>query len=259
MNDLTTKNEHDHAASDAVEAEPFVDDIIELNSTEDLTVVKPHADIHLAPVASQRLLIRYLLLPGIFLTTAFLGGLRVSSIDGSLMFLRPSLMHLIFAIALSVLFIRGGLIIPNGWLSEHFPLMKNVANASILLTLYAACVQIFNSLIPEQGLPFWVISFCFLWTLWNNLFADFDSKRLLRSLGGLFAIAFVSKYILLANLTAPADKSWLRSIIESPAQSTLTWLLELPRFAPATGYLQFFAIMLLFAGLFLTPRSTDDQ
>ena len=37
--------------------------------------------------------------------------------------------------------------------------VKNVANACILLTLFFASAQIFNSLLPEKGLPFWVFGF----------------------------------------------------------------------------------------------------
>ena len=44
----------------------------------------------------------------------------------------------------------------------------------------------------------------------------------------LFAFAFVTKYVVLANLTAPAGDGWLRSMIENPAKETVTWLLELP-------------------------------
>jgi hypothetical protein len=135
-------------------------------------------------------------------------------------------------------------------------MLKNTANAAVLLTLFAATTQLFNSLLPEQGLPFWIVAFCFFWTLWNNLFADFDTKKLLRSLGGLFGLAFVVKYLVLANLTAPTSEGWLRGLIENPTKETFTWLLDLPRFSPGTGYLQFFAAALYLFGLFLLPAST---
>jgi hypothetical protein len=198
----------------------------------------------------------YIFLPVVFLTVALLGGLRLSGADGSFIFIRPALVCLVFAVALLVLVVRAELIRLDGWFGEEMPTLKNAANAMVLLSLFAATTQIFNSLIPEQGLPFWIIAFCFFWTLWNNLFADFDTRKLLRSLGGLFAIAFAAKYMLLANLTAPAGESWLRSMIENPAQEAFTWLLDLPRFSPATGYIQFFAGILYLFGLYLVPRST---
>ncbi|MBA2378056.1 MAG: hypothetical protein H0V76_00610 [Blastocatellia bacterium] len=213
----------------------------------------------LKTTSHQRHYVRYFLLPIIFLTVTLLGGLRISGVDGSLIFLKPALLCLIFASILLALFFRGGMINLSGWIDESLSTIKNVANGTILLTLFAASTQLFNSLIPEQGMPFWVVAFCFFWTLWNNLFADLDPVKLLRSLGGLFGLAFVAKYLVLANLTAPVGQSWLRAIIENPAQQTFTWLLDLPQFAAATGYIQFFAVMLYLLGLYLLPATTRDQ
>jgi hypothetical protein len=106
-------------------------------------------------------------------------------------------------------------------------------------------------LLPERGLPLWIIGFCFFWTLWNNLFADFDTKRLIKSLGGLFGLAFVVKYLILANLAAPASESWWQGIIQNPTQEAFTWLLDLPKFAAGTGYIQFFTLGFYLIGLFL--------
>lgn len=201
----------------------------------------------------------YIYLPFIFLTVTLLGGLRFSGGDSSFIFIAPALICLVFALILLILFFRARLISIDGWFTEEFSTLKNLANGSVVLTLFAASAQIFNSLLPERGLPFWVVAFCFFWILWNNLFADFDTKKLLRSLGALFGLAFVAKYMLLANLTAPAERSWLRSLFENPAQEALTWLLDLPRFSPVTGYVQFFAVSLFFLGLFLMPSSTLNK
>ncbi len=206
--------------------------------------------------ARQRHLRLYLLVPFIFLTVTLLGGLRLASPDNSFVFLKPALLCLIFALVLLVLFVRGGLIALDEWVNEEFPLLTNIANSIVLLTLFAGSAQIFSSVIPEQGLPFWVVAFCFLWTLWNNLFADFDNKTLLRSIVALFGFAFVAKYLILANLTAPASESWLRGLIENPAQEAFTWILALPKYSAGTGYLQFFAVLFYFLGLLLLPRST---
>ncbi|MEJ7846891.1 MAG: hypothetical protein WKF92_02255 [Pyrinomonadaceae bacterium] len=208
---------------------------------------------------NQKYYLLYFVLPFICLTAALLGGLRLSGLDGSFIFLKPALFCLIFASVMLVLFFRSGLIRLESWFSEDFEMTKNAANAAVLLSLFAATVQLFNSLLPEQGLPFWIVAFCFFWTLWNNLFADFDTKKLLQSLGGLFGLAFVVKYLILANLTAPASESWLRSIIENPAKETFTWLLDLPRFSAGTGYIQFFTVVLYLIGLFLLPQSTGQH
>jgi len=198
----------------------------------------------------------YLLVPAIFLTVTLLGGLRISSPDNSFVFLRPALICLIFAVLLVVLFVRGRLIEFSDWFSNDLTTLTNITNAFVLLTLFSACTQVFSSLLPESGLPFWIIGFCFFWTLWNDLFLDFDAGRLLKSVFGLFGLAFVLKYLVLQNLTAPSNSNWLTAIIENPGKETLTWLLDLPRYSASTGYIQFFTLILFLSGLFILPRST---
>lgn len=195
----------------------------------------------------------YLLLPVIFLTVTLLGGLRFAETTNAFLFLRPALVCLIFAAILVVLFFRARLIQLEGWFSESFSMLKNIANALILLTLFTASMQVFNALLPERGLPFWIIGFCFFWTLWNNLFAEFDVRRLLQSLGGLFGLAFVVKYLVLANLAAPTAESWWQGILQNPTKEAFTWALDLPKFSAATGYVQFFTLVFYLIGLFLLP------
>ena len=204
------------------------------------------------------LYLRYLVLPAIFLTVALLGGLRIAN-DGAFVFFRPALVCLIFAAILLVLFARSGVLRLEGWFSESFTLLKNAANGFTIATLFAAAAQIFNSLLPEQGLTVWIVAFCFFWTLWNNLFADFDPRKLFRSLGGLFGLAFVAKYLVLANLTAPGGKTWFEALTENPGQEAITRLLDLPRYAGSTGYIQFFAVGLFLLGLYLFPATTNDR
>jgi hypothetical protein len=72
----------------------------------------------------------------------------------------------------------------------------------------------------------------------------------------LFGLAFVVKYLLLANLAAPAGDGWLQSVWQNPAKEAFTWLLDLPRYAKGTGYIQFFTVALYLLGLFLTPQNT---
>jgi hypothetical protein len=156
------------------------------------------------------------------------------------------------------LFFRAGLLSVEGWFSEKFSGLKNVANGAVLLTLFAASAQIFNALLPEQGLPFWVFAFCFFWTLWNNIFADFDVKKLLRSLGALFGLAFVVKYLVLVNLVAPEPES-LWTFFQNMPQEVLTYVFNLPRFSAGSGYIQFFTVALYLLGLFLLPNSSRAE
>jgi len=244
-----------------------------VNENKDLTIENPDAlDIEdplggdIIHGASNRVAVSasnakanyvlYLLIPAIFLTVTLLGGLRLAGADSGFIFLPPPLICLVFSVLLFILFFRGGLLSVSGWFSEDLPTLTNVANASVLLTVFAACAQIFNSLLPEGGVPFWIVSFCFFWTLWNDLFLDFDAKRFLRSTGGLLGLAFVVKYLFLQYFTAPSSQNWLTAIFENPGKEAFTWLLDLPRYSPATGYIQFFTLLLFFGGLFLLPRST---
>jgi hypothetical protein len=205
----------------------------------------------------QRAVRTYIFLPSIFLAVTLLGGLRLGAADNAFIFLKPALICLVFAAVLMVIFVRAGAIRLSGWFAESYSTLKNVANGAVLLSLFAASTQLFNSLLPEKGLPFWVVGFCFMWTLWNNLFADFDTKGLLRSLGALFGMAFVVKYLILANLTAPDSQGWLQRIYENPAKEAFTWLLDLPRYSNGTGYIQFFTAALYLIGLYLTPQTTE--
>ncbi|MGB7208295.1 MAG: hypothetical protein WBD27_06530 [Pyrinomonadaceae bacterium] len=236
------------------ELDDKVADVIDVVSYTELEPVK-NSSASAADQNRQMQFRLYLLVPFIFLTVTLLGGLRLASPDNSFVFLKPALLCLIFALVLLVLFVRGGLIALDEWVNEQFPILTNIANSVVLVTLFAASAQIFNSVMPEQGLPFWVVAFCFLWTLWNNLFADFDNKKLLRSIVALFGFAFVAKYLVLANLTAPASESWLRGMIENPAQEAFTWILALPKYSAGTGYIQFFTVLLYFIGLLILPRS----
>ena len=241
------------------ELEKVVDaEVIGADDDDSLLIPEEGAAVRVPVVHYEHnaLYLRYILLPFVFLTVAMLGGLRISGLDGAFVFVKPALICLIFAAILLVLFARARVLELDGWFSESFPTLKNVANGFVVATLFAAAAQVFNSLIPEQGLTFWVVSFCFFWTLWNNLFAEFDTKKLFRSLGALFGLAFVAKYLILANLAAPAGRTWFEALTENPGQEAVTRLLDLPRFAGATGYIQFFAVGLFLLGLYLFPSNT---
>jgi hypothetical protein len=208
---------------------------------------------------SQIITLNYIVLPLIFLTITLLGGLRLSVETNAFVFLKPALICLVFAAVLLVLFFRAGLLRLDGWFSENFTTLKNISNAFVLFTLFTASVQIFNALLPEQGLPFWIMGLLFLWTLWNNLFSVFTAKRLLQSLGSMFGLAFVLKYLVLANLTAPqTGESWLRAIIENPTKEAFTYLLDLPKYSAGTGYVQFFTAVFYLLGLFLLPSAAPE-
>ena len=199
-------------------------------------------------------LVSYVVLPLIFLTVVLLGGLRVSGDSHAFVFLPPSLITLVLAVLLVLLFVRGELIEIRLLIAGSNPPLTNVAHIWLLLTLFFACAQAFNSVLPERGLLHWLFSFFFLWTLWNNQFSPFDARRLLRSLVVLFGTAFILKHLLLASLYS-TDGSWLKSLTGTLVSSVTLGALDTPQFAPATGYISFFTLGLYLLGLILISFS----
>jgi hypothetical protein len=189
-------------------------------------------------------------LPFIFLTVTLLGGLRVSGDNHAFIFLPPSLVTLILALLLLLLFVRGSLIDIRSLVTGSNSPLTNLNQIWMLLTLFFASAQAFNSVLPERGLFNWLFSFFFLWTLWNNQFSSFDARRLLRSLVALFGTAFLLKHLLLASLYA-SDGSWLKGLTSTLISSVTLGVLEVPHFAPATGYISFFTLALYLVGLIL--------
>jgi len=195
-------------------------------------------------------LLRFVVLPLIFLTVALLGGLRVQSDGGVFMFIPPPLVTLILAVLLLLLFVRGALIDPRAWISFNNSLVTNLSAVLTIIALFFASAQAFNSVLPERGLLHWLFSFFFLWTLWNNQFSSFDARRLVRSLIVLFGTAFVLKHMIFANLYGP-DSGWLQRLAGSLVQGISLGTLDAPAFSPATGYISFFTLALYISGLLL--------
>jgi hypothetical protein len=195
----------------------------------------------------NRALLQYVLVPTILLTAALLGGLRIDAQTSHFVFLAPPLVTLVLAILLGLLFVRAGAIDLHRWLNIDQPSLTNLSHLLTLMALFFASAQAFNSILPERGLLHWMFSFFFLWTLWTNQFSNFDSRRLLRSVIVLFGTAFVLKHLLLSALYAP-EGGWLRTIASALLQGISV---DVPSFAPSTGYISFFALSLYVAGLLL--------
>jgi hypothetical protein len=208
--------------------------------------------------------VHHVLLPVLLLTVALLGGLRVAAPGGAFLFVPPSLVTLVLAALLMSLFVRGGLIRPGAWVTGDQPLLANASHVLTLLALFAASAQAFNSVLPEQGLLHWLFCFFFLWTLWNNQFSSFDPARLLRSLAVLFGTAFALKHMLLAGLR-PAQGGWMSRVAAALLEGVSLGSLDVPAFAPATGYISFFTVALYVGALMMIPpavreaRAEDDE
>lgn len=271
---MSTNLEKRENETDVIEGEllePSADDEI-LVSNEEETQISPKTKNKISTsktkdqkpmtaLKDSRAWLQYIVVPFVFLFVTLLGGLRLGAVEGDLIFLKPALVCLIFAVFLIVLFFRAGLIQLEGWFSEKFTPLQNTANACVLIALFAASTQVFNSLIPEQGLPFWIVAFFFFWSLWTNLFAEFDTKKLLISLGSLFGLAFITKYLIFSSLVAPGEGGFFQALLSGNlTKETISYLLDLPRFSSGTGYIQFFTVIFYLIGLFLLkPRMNSDS
>ncbi len=206
----------------------------------------------------NRAFVEFVLLPILFLTVALLGGLRVDAENQTFIFFAPPLVTLLLAVLLMLLLVRGRLVIFRQWVGPELPPLTNVAHIWMLVTLFFASAQAFNSVLPERGLLHWLFSFFFLWTLWNNQFSSFDPRRLLRSLAILFGTAFVLKHMLLASLYSP-EGGWLKRVAGTLLQGVSLGMLDAPSFAPATGYISFFTLALYVAGLILLAFAAPGE
>jgi hypothetical protein len=206
----------------------------------------------------NRALLRYILLPMIFLMVALLGGLRIDVDTKAFVFVPPPLITLILSVMLMILFVRGHAIELRRWVRSDQPPLTNVSHVLTLLTLFFGSAQAFNSVLPERGLLFWLFSFFFLWTLWNNQFASFDARRLLRSLAVLFGTAFFLKHMFLASLFSP-EGGWAKRIAGFFVELGTLGTIDTQVFAPATGYISFFTLALYVLGLILLTPSPEPE
>ena len=198
----------------------------------------------------NRALLDFIVLPTLLLSAGLLGGLRIDGQTRQFIFIAPPLVTLLLAILLMSLFLRVGAIELRHWLTIEQPMLTNLSHLLTLVALFFASAQAFNSVLPENGLLHWMFSAFFLWTLWTNQFSIFDPRRLLRSLVVLFGTAFVFKHLVVAGLYAP-EGGWLRTLTSTLLQGVA---IDVPAFAPATGYISFFALALYVGGLLLiTP------
>jgi hypothetical protein len=208
--------------------------------------------------SKNRALLRYILLPTIFLAVALLGGLRIDAESRAFVFVPPPLITLILSVLLMILFVRGHAVELRQWVKSDQPALTNASHILTLLVLFFASAQAFNSVLPERGLLFWLFSFFFIWTLWNNQFSNFDARRLLRSLAVLFGTAFFLKHMFLASLFSP-EGGWAKKVAGFFLELGTLGTLDTQVFAPATGYISFFTLALFVTGLILLTPSPEPQ
>jgi hypothetical protein len=193
-------------------------------------------------------------LPLIFLTVAFGGGLRVSALSHQLVFLPPTLMALVLALLLLGALVRTGTLTPAELLDSTRPPLANACGLFVLIALFAAAAQVFNTTTPESGLLQFIVNLFFLLLLWNTVAAQPDRRRMISSLIVILGGAFVVKYVVLGALYDPAGgltKRVLMTMLEGVTLGGLTY--QSP--APVTGYVAFFTVLLFLIGVTLLPQA----
>lgn len=206
----------------------------------------------------SRELLRHVVLPVLFLTSALLGGLRFVGEDSELRFVPPSLVALMLALFLLALFARSRLVDVSDWLGEERPPLENASNALTLATLFGATVQVFNAVTPEDTLFNAVFSLFFAVVIWNNFFVLVRPDRFVKSLGGLLLAAFFVKYVVLVGLNEPAE-SVAGSIARALLRGVTLGGLESEPYNRASGYSAFAAVALYLAGLWAATPPRDER
>jgi hypothetical protein len=202
--------------------------------------------------ARARVVRESITLPLIFLTVAFGGGLRVTAATRQLVFLPPSLMALVLALLLVGALVRTGTLLPEGLMRADRPPLANASGLIVLISLFAAAAQVFNTTTPESGLLQFIVNLFFFLLLWNTVAALPDRRRMISSLIVIFGGAFVVKYVVLAALYDPnggLTKRVLMTMLEGVTLGGLTY--QSP--APVTGYVAFFTVLLFLIGVTLLP------
>jgi hypothetical protein len=191
--------------------------------------------------------------PLLFLTVTLLGGLRIAD---RVVFVRPALSALVLAVLLLSALVRCGACAPQRLMRPERSPLQNTSGAVVLITMFAAAVQAFNSVIPELGLPRLVVIVFLFVLLLNTLAASTDRTHVLRSTAVILGSMFVLKYIVLAALSDPAG-GWLKRVLLATLEGATLGTLTQQPLAIATGYIAFVTLALFLVGLVLLPRRDD--
>ena len=190
-------------------------------------------------------------LPAIFLTVTLAGGFR-ADVAGRIRLAPPPLVALLLAMMLLGALVRARAVAPERLMHERRGALDNLSGLVVLLTLFAATAQIFNTLTPDTGLLHLIVVVFLVVLLWNTMVAQADRTHLLRSLMVILGSSLAIKYVMLAALYAPEPtlaKRVLMVLLEGATLGALTYQPD----APLTGYVAFAAVALYLVGLFLLP------
>ena len=198
-----------------------------------------------------------IVLPWLLLTVALLAGLRITP-AGELRFLVPPLASLIAMLLLMMVLVQSGVIEPWLLMNERRTPLENMNGVVLMTALAMASAQVVSAVTPEAGLPF-VLGVIFLFALFvNTLAARPGRSQALRALFVAFFAAFTVKFIVLDALYAP-DRSFGGRLLTGLIEGVTLGSFDHVVWAPATGYLSFFALVLYFVALAMMPRPSTTS
>ena len=186
-------------------------------------------------------------LPAIFLTIALLGGFRAAE---TVRFVPPPLMSLVLGLLLMGCLARARVLIPEAFMNGRRSPAANVSGLVVLLTLFAACAQMFNLVTPETGLLHVIFSTFFLVQLLTTLAAVRDRLALLRGLTILLGAAFLIRFAVLEALYSKHG-GLMKRLLTTLMEGVTLGGLEYTANGIATGYVAFFTLTLFMIGLIL--------
>jgi hypothetical protein len=195
-----------------------------------------------------------LVLPGLFLTVALLGGLRVGP---EIRFVPPPLIALVLgALTLGAL-VRAGAWEPGELANARRRPLENASGIVVTLTLAAASVQVFNLLTPERGLLHAMFATAFLVQLLSTIVGTDERRAVLRSLAVLLGSAFVLRFIVLESLYSRSGGTLTR-VITALMEGVSLGALQYEANEAVTGYLAFLGLCLYLTALFLLRSGRES-
>lgn len=189
------------------------------------------------------------LLPGLLLTVALLGGVRIAD---TVRLLPPPLIALVLGLLLVGTLVRAGVLAPERLMNAARGPLENLSGLVVLLSLFAASAQVFNLLTPETGILHALFGAFFVVQLLTTLAGVRDRRAMLRSLGVLLGAMFVLRFVLLESVYAPGG-GLLARLVTTLMEGVTLGTLGYAAHAPATGYVAFLTLVLFMTALVLLP------
>ena len=193
-------------------------------------------------------------LPLLFLSVAAAGGFRMPTGGAGMQFLPPPVMALVLAVLLMGVMVRAGLLTPGALVGNDRTGLQNASGAVVLASLFLASAQLIQCLAPESGLLHLLYYAFMTILLWNTLAAAPDRLRLLHSLFVIFGSTFLLKYVALASLYDP-EGGVMRRVLTALLEGVALGTLQHAPFAPVTGYVAFFVVLVYLVAVTLVPRA----